>query len=447
MARPSLLDLKRFFRTAAQRRRPESRASGRLAGRVIALGHALLSERGEVSGARLAKEAVAAYRALDTEGLRVFFDLLVEQFSPDPDEVARCADAYRSEPSQVNLITLERAVEPPRQELFRRINMAPGGTGVLVDMRGRLLSEVAARSEWAGIDADLAHLLASWFNRGFLVLQRIDWRTPALVLEKLIHYEAVHEIQGWKDLHRRLEADRRCYAFFHPALPDEPLIFIEVALTRGMSASVQPLLEPDSPLVDPESANCAIFYSITSCQPGLRGVSFGNLLIKQVAEDLGREFPKLKTFATLSPIPGFRNWLAEAAPEHPALLPLLERFEAPDWHKDGPATDLQRDLTRLCGYYLLHAKNGHEPLDTVERFHLGNGARLERINWLGDVSPAGLLRSAGMMVNYVYRLGEVERNHETYAREHRVVAARRIEALAKESLLAREADRQAESAT
>ncbi|HEX8012691.1 MAG TPA: malonyl-CoA decarboxylase [Casimicrobiaceae bacterium] len=443
MARSSLLTFKRFFRSATRRRRPESRASGRQAGRVIALGHALLSERGEVSGARLAKEAVAAYGALDAEGLRLFFDLLVEQFSPDPDEVARRADAYRSEPSQANLISLVRAVEPPRQELFRRLNMAPGGTGVLVDMRGKLLSEAAARPEWSGIEADLAHLLASWFNRGFLVLQRIDWRTPALILEKLIHYEAVHEIQGWNDLHRRLDADRRCYAFFHPALPDEPLIFIEVALTRGMSASVQPLLEPDSPLVDPESANCAIFYSITSCQPGLRGVSFGNLLIKQVAEDLGREFPRLKTFATLSPIPGFSNWLAEAAPEHPALLPLLERFEAPDWHKDGAATDLHRELMRLCGYYLLHAKNGHEPLDTVERFHLGNGARLERINWLGDTSPAGLLRSAGMMVNYVYRLGEVERNHEAYAREHRVVAARRIEALAKESLLAQQADRRA----
>jgi malonyl-CoA decarboxylase len=436
MARPSLLDLKRFFRAATHGRHPESRATGRLAGRVIALGHALLSERGEVSGARLAKDAVAAYRAFDADGLRVFFDLLVEQFSPDPQEVERCAGAYRSEPSQSNLIALQHAVEPPRQELFRRLNMAPGGTGVLVDLRGRLLSELGANPQWAGIEADLAHLLASWFNRGFLVLQRIDWRTPALVLEKLIHYEAVHQIQGWDDLHRRLDADRRCYAFFHPALPDEPLIFIEVALTRGMSASIQSLLETDSPLVEAESANCAIFYSITSCQAGLRGVSFGNLLIKQVAEDLGREFPNLKTFATLSPIPGFRNWLTETAPEHPALLPILERFDAPDWHTTGAtANDLQPELMRLCAHYLLYAKNGHEPLDTVERFHLGNGARLERVNWLGDTSPAGLLRSAGMMVNYVYHLGDVERNHEAYAREHRVVAARRIEAAARESLL------------
>ena len=437
MARPSLFNLKRFFRAAERRQRGVSRTTGRQAGRAIALCHALLSERGEVSGARLARDALSAYHALDESGLGVFFDLLVEQFSPDPEEVERCADAYRSEPTQANVIALQHAVEPPRQELFRRVNMAPGGTGVLVDMRGRLLRHLADKPEWAGIEADLAHLLASWFNRGFLVLQRIDWRTSALVLEKLIQYEAVHEIQGWNDLHRRLGADRRCYAFFHPALPDEPLIFIEIALTRGMSASVQPLLAPDSPIVDPESANCAIFYSITSCQTGLRGISFGNLLIKQVAEDLGREFPRVKTFATLSPVPGFRNWLADAATKHSALLPLLEQLDAPGWNRDGARPDLQRELTRLCAYYLLHAKQGNEAFDSTERFHLGNGARLERINWLGDTSSAALLRCAGMMVNYVYRLGDVDRNHEAYAREHRIVAARRIEALAQESRLGR----------
>jgi len=437
MPRAALFNLKRFFRAAERRQRGGSRATGRHAGRVIGLCHALLSERGEVSGARLARDTLSAYRALDEAGLGVFFDLLVEQFSPDPEEVERCAEAYRGEPTQANVIALQHAVEPPRQELFRRLNMAPGGTGVLVDMRGRLLRDLGDKPEWAGIEADLAHLLASWFNRGFLVLQRIDWRTSALVLEKLIQYESVHEIQGWNDLHRRLGADRRCYAFFHPALPDEPLIFIEIALTRGMSASVQPLLAPDSPIVDPETADCAIFYSITSCQTGLRGVSFGNLLIKQVAEDLGREFPRVKTFATLSPIPGFRSWLADAATEHSALLPLVEQLDAPGWNRDGTRAELQRELTRLGAYYLLHAKQGNEALDSVERFHLGNGARLERINWLGDTSSAGLVRSAGMMVNYVYRLGDVDRNHEAYAREHRIVAARRIEALAKESRLGR----------
>jgi malonyl-CoA decarboxylase len=439
--RPSLLHLKRYLRSASREGRAASRAAGHHAGRVVALCHALLSERGEVSGARLAHDAVAAYRELDEASLALFFDLLVRQFSPDPAEVERCADAYRDEPSQANALALQQAVEPPRQELFRRLNMASGGTALLVDMRGRLLQRAGEKPDWSGIEADLAHLLASWFNRGFLNLQRIDWRTSALVLEKLIRYEAVHEIRDWNDLHRRLGADRRCYAFFHPALPDEPLIFIEVALTRGMSAKVQPLLEPDSPVVDMQAANCAIFYSITNCLRGLRGISFGNMLIKQVAEDLGREFPRVKTFATLSPIPGFRTWLSSAAETHSELASLVDRLDAQGIPPGDGSTDLQRELERLCAYYLLHAKHGQEALDSVERFHLGNGARLERINWLGDTSRTGLQRSAGMMVNYVYRLGEVERNHEAYAREHRIVAVRRIEALAKESLLARNGGR------
>jgi malonyl-CoA decarboxylase len=256
------------------------------------------------------------------------------------------------------------------------------------------------------------------------------------VLEKLIKYEAVHEIQGWPDLHRRLEADRRCYAFFHPALPDEPVIFIEVALTRGMSARVQPLLDLESRVTDPASANCAIFYSITNCQEGLRGVSFGNLLIKQVAEDLGREFPRLKTFATLSPIPGFRKWLAGIAKEQPKIQAILARLDAGRWFDDrAVAAEMQRQLVRLCAHYLLHAKQGRDPLDPVARFHLGNGARMEKLNWLGDISEMGMRRSAGLMVNYVYRLEDVERNHEVYARERQVVAARRFEVLARESLV------------
>ncbi len=442
MDKPSFLQ--RLFRSMALGSRSGlTRAAVRNARRAITLCHALLSERGEVSGARLAREALLAYQSLGGPALGAFFDLLVKEFSPDPEEVGRCADSYRRDPSQANLIRLQRVVEPPRQELFRRLNMAPGGTAVLVEMRRRLLHDMAERPQWAGVELDLAHLLASWFNRGFLVLQRIDWRTSALVLEKLIRYEAVHEIQGWNDLHRRLEADRRCYAFFHPALPEEPVIFIEVALTRGMSAKVQPLLRTESPVVDPVSADCAIFYSITNCQEGLRGVSFGNFLIKQVAEDLGREFPKLKTFATLSPIPGFRKWLEKEAstrvgqPEHETLVALLARLNAPNWYRDAKtAMDLQQPLLRLCSHYLLQAKHGPDPLDPVERFHLGNGARLERLNWLADTSAAGMRRSAGMMVNYVYRLAEVERNHESYAHEHRVIASRRLEDLARESALA-----------
>jgi malonyl-CoA decarboxylase len=429
---------RRLFGSIGRRPGIVPRAAVRRARHAISLCHALMSERGEVSGARIAREALSAYQELDEAALGIYCDLLVKEFSPDPEEVGRAADAYRADPSQANLIELQHVVEPPRQELFRRLNMAAGGTGVIVEMRRRLLGLLRERPYYAGIDADLSHLLNSWFNRGFLVLERIDWRTPALVLEKLIRYEAVHEIQGWPDLHRRLEADRRCYAFFHPSLPDEPLIFIEVALTRGMSSRVQPLLDLESPVADPSSANCAIFYSITNCQEGLRGVSFGNLLIKQVAEELGREFPKLKTFATLSPIPGFRKWLATAAKEHAGIGLLLARLDAGRWFDDhAVAADMQRQLVRLCAYYLTHAKKGKEPLDPVARFHLGNGARMERLNWLGDISEMGMRRSVGLMVNYVYRLDDVERNHEAYARERRVIAARRFEVLARDSLVAR----------
>jgi malonyl-CoA decarboxylase len=428
---------RRLFGAIARRPGTVPRSAVRRARHAISLCHALMSERGEVSGGRIAREALAAYQELDDAALGIYFDLLVKEFSPDPGEVGRAADAYRQDPSQANLIELQRVVEPPRQELFRRLNMADGGTAVLVEMRRRLLKLLSERPYYAGIDADLAHLFNSWFNRGFLVLQRIDWRTPALVLEKLIRYEAVHEIQGWPDLHRRLEADRRCYAFFHPALPDEPLIFIEVALTRGLASRVQPLLDLESPVADPSSANCAIFYSITNCQEGLRSVSFGNLLIKQVAEDLGREFPRVKTFSTLSPIPGFRRWLAGIAKEKPEVGKLLAQLDGGRWFDDHAVADaIRRELVRLCSYYLVHAKQGRDPLDPVARFHLGNGARMERLNWLGDVSEMGMRRSVGMMVNYVYRLDDVERNHESYAREHHVVASRRFEVLARESLAA-----------
>jgi malonyl-CoA decarboxylase len=428
------------------------RAAVRDARRTIWLCHALLSERGDVSGARLAREALAAYQGLEDPALGVFFDLLVKEFSPDPQEVGRAADLYRQDSSQSNLIRLQRAVEPRRQELFRRLNMVPGGTAVLLEMRSRVLKLLVERPHWIGIDADLMHLFSSWFNRGFLVLQRIDWRTSAMVLEKLIKYEAVHEIQGWPDLRRRLQSDRRCYAYFHPVLPDEPVIFIEVALTRGISTHVQPLLDLNSAIADPTSADCATFYSITNCQEGLRGVSFGNLLIKQVAEDLGREFPRLKTFATLSPIPGFRRWLVEKSVECPPLADLLAGTDAPSFAPGGAtegrpsvaaaaaeegAAEMQRQLIRLCAHYLLYAKQGRDPLDPVARFHLGNGARLERLNWLGDTSVNGMRRSAGLMVNYVYRLDEVERNHEAYARDGRIAAARRFEVLARESLVAR----------
>jgi malonyl-CoA decarboxylase len=413
---------------------------------VIALCHALISGRGEVSGARLATDVLKAYQSLAGPARDVFFDLLVDEFSPDPSEVAGAADAFRAELSQANLIRLQAAVESPRQELFRRFNMAPGGTGLLVEMRRQLLTTLGEHPEWAGIDADLAHLFRSWFNRGFLVLQRIDWRTSALVLERLIHHEAVHQIQGWRDLRRRLEVDRRCYAFFSPALQDEPLIFIEVALTRGLPAKVQPLLDPDAPVFDPTDATCAIFYSITNCQEGLRGVSLGNFLIKQVAEDLGRGFHRLKTFATLSPIPGFARWLTSGSdfprrkPVSPDLAMLIDRLDRSDPLVGAHINPvLEAELTRLCAYYLLHAKRGKAPLDPVARFHLANGARLQRLNWMGDTSASGLGRSLGLTVNYVYHIADVERNHEAYAKEYRVVASRELERLAR-SVIARADD-------
>jgi malonyl-CoA decarboxylase len=432
--------LTRVFRSLTRHRSAGAQNADRSARHVADLCHALLSERGEVSGARRATDVLSAYRALDALALGAFFDLLILEFSPDPVIIERAADAYRANASQENLVRLQAAVEPPRQELFRRFNMAVDGISLLVDMRRQLLPTLAAHPQRVGIDVDLIHLFRSWFNRGFLVLRRIDWRTSALVLERLIHYESVHQIQGWDDLHRRLEADRRCYAFFHPALPDEPLIFIEVALTRGMTAKVQPLLDQKAPVIDLAGADCAIFYSITNCQQGLRGVSFGNFLIKQVAEDLGRAFPRLKTFATLSPIPGFRDWLTRASgPPAPALsrklvtlLETLDQAESIDERSFGP--ELRTEISRLCAYYLLHAKRGKAPLDPVARFHLANGARLQRLNWMGDTSQTGMSRSLGMTANYLYRLAEVESNHEAYAKEHHIVASYQLERLAKEAV-------------
>jgi malonyl-CoA decarboxylase len=430
--------LTRILRSLGRHPAPGGRGADGAAFHVADLCHALLSERGEVSGARLAADVVSAYRALDPSGVDAFFDLLVTQFSLDPAVVARAAEAYSANSSRANLIWLQSSVEPPRQELFRRFNMARGGISVLVEMRRQLLPTLGAHPHRADIDVDLIHLFRSWFNRGFLVLQQIDWRTSAAVLERLIHYESVHQIQGWEDLRRRLEADRRCYAFFHPALPDEPLIFIEVALTRGMTAKVQPLLDQKAPVIDPGRADCAIFYSITNCQEGLRGVSFGNFLIKQVAEDLGRAFPRLRTFATLSPVPGFRDWLTRTGESLvPALSPELATLIGTVEHgapidERSYSDELRTEITRLCAYYLLHAKRGSAPLDSVARFHLANGARLQRLNWMGDTSQTGLIRSLGLTANYLYRLADVEHNHEAYAQDHHIVASPQLQRLARQ---------------
>ncbi len=392
---------------------------------------ARLAESGEYASTALAREAVARWHALEEPAREQLFDVLAAGYSPAEAQLQAAAAAYQAQPSSDNLIRLQQASESPRRELFDRLNMTPGGTAALVQMRSELLKRIKQHPAWRPLDYDLRRRLRSWFNRGFLRLERIDWRTAALVLEKLIDYEAVHAVQGWPDLRRRLQADRRCYAFFHPQLPDEPIIFIEVALTHGMSARVQPLLDVRAPVGDPMRADCAMFYSITNCQEGLRGISFGNQLIKQVAEDLKLEFPHLRRFATLSPIPGLRRWLDGNAP--PALV---ARIADPAWHLGEIPDALQEELTRLCAYYLVRAKQDDgEPLDPVARFHLGNGASLDRLNFLGDTSESGMARSAGLMVNYVYWLAELEKNHERYFRERLVNASPAIEKLARECAL------------
>lgn len=421
----------------------EGRRAHRRARQVIELFQSLLSQRGEVSGALIARDALAAYNALPKNARPAFYDSLAAEFTPNRTALDLAYRAYETQPTQANLVRLQRCVEAPRQELFRRLNAANGGTASLVAMRREVLSGLRENPQWAGIDSDLQHLFGSWFNRGFLTLERIDWYTPAVVLEKLIEYEAVHEIAGWHDLRRRLAADRRCFAFFHAALPHEPLIFIEVAFTKGMSTAIEPLLALDSPQIDPQTADTAIFYSITNCQTGLRGISFGNLLIKQVAQRLGHEFPRIKTFATLSPIPGLRAWLnsqadeLKARPEAAAVVEAMTCMDQTDWHKTPAVAErVRKSLMPLAAWYLAYARQENEAADPVARFHLGNGARLERLNWLADTSPRALKNSAGMMVNYLYRLEDVENNHELYVREQKVAASRILLRLADECPLA-----------
>jgi malonyl-CoA decarboxylase len=391
--------------------------------------HALLSQRGEASGAALAREVLVAYGGLDAAGRAEFFQQLVDEFSPEPEAIVGAAEAYRAQPSTAMLSALARVVEAPRQELFRRLNMAPGGTAALVEMRALLLEQIPDRPAWGAIDADLLHLLRSWFNRGFLLLERIDWHTPAVVLEKLIQYEAVHAIDGWDDLRRRLAQDRRCFAFFHPALPDEPLIFVEVALVRGIADRVQPLLDRSAAIIEPADADTAVFYSISDCQPGLRGISFGNFLIKQVAAELQAELPNLRTFATLSPVQGFRAWLEATSQLEGLASELAAKLDGEAPASLADAQDLAARLLPLCAAYLVQARRDGQLLDPVARFHLRNGARLERINWAADLSPQGLAGSAGIMVNYLYRLDQVERNHEDFVNKGRVVRSRRVDAL------------------
>jgi malonyl-CoA decarboxylase len=403
---------------------------------LIELCEALLSGRGEASGTAMAREVLDRYRHLDEPSRLSFFETLARTYGPDRERLAQAIEGWRAQPNDADASGLHFASEPRRQELIRRLNRAPGGTSELVAMRADLLGLMDGHKDLAALDRDVVHLLSSWFNRGFLVLRRIDWSTPANILEQIIRYEAVHEIRDWDDLRRRIDpVDRRCYAFFHPALVDEPLIFVEVALTESIPAAIAPLLAKDRQLVPTERARTAVFYSISNTQRGLGGISFGSFLIKQVVEELRRELPKLENFVTLSPVPGFMRWLKQAAdvPLSDEDRALLDRLDQPAWFENAElAAQLRTVLEPLAAYYFLKARTPKGRLiDSVARFHLGNGARLERIDWLGDVSPKGLRESAGLMVNYLYRLEDIEKNHEAYANQDEIVASSAVKKVLK----------------
>ncbi|MBS0657080.1 MAG: malonyl-CoA decarboxylase [Verrucomicrobia bacterium] len=397
-------------------------------GDLVQLAEQLLSRRGEASAVAHARALLTALATAGPEARLDFFRALAERFGPDRFAVERAVQALPTVPEAVE--ALHAASEPRRQALFRRLNFAPGGTQALVGLRAELLALLPQHPELKPVDADFVHLFSSWFNRGFLVLSRIDWHTPAAVLEKLIRYEAVHAIQGWDDLRHRVDPpDRRCYGFFHPQLPDEPLIFVEVALARELPSAVAPLLDRSRPPLPADEATTAVFYSISNTQRGLEGISFGNFLIKQVVEDLQRELPGLKQFVTLSPVPGFAAWLTQARKAGGSLEAGLRRALAPldeaGWAEDeARAESLRPALFAAAAAYFLTARTATgRPLDPVARFHLGNGARLERFHFLADRSPRGLRQSHGLMVNYLYALRDIEAQHEAYAEQGAVAAA------------------------
>ncbi len=385
----------------------------------------------------MARQLLDRYRSLSLERRLEFLLMLAERFGPDHASLDRAITAYQSGPNPRTALSLHNAAEPRRQELIRRLNRAPGGTEKLVRMREDVIRELPKNPALEAVDIDFVHLFSSWFNPGFLELRRIDWSTPADLLEKIIRYEAVHEIKSWTDLRRRLApGDRRCFAFFHPTLADEPLVFVEVALTSEAPSSIAPLLAEARP-GRTARATTAVFYSISNCQPGLRGVSLGNFLVKHVVEELLRELPNLKTFVTLSPVPRFGGWLRrERESKSSQVLSSAERsalraLDQPGW-PGHPQTSraLQPILTSAIAQYLLLARDpSGKPVDSVAKFHLGNGARLERVNWMGDPSPKGLSEGSGFMVNYLYDLSRIERNHELFANKGEVVASAAVRRL------------------
>ena len=395
-------------------RRPFQRG-GSKEGSISKLCLSLLSEVTEVSGLQLAGVILEKYHDLDEKGRLDFFSFLNKDLDIDPDLLVSLAQKYQETQSPEIFKRLSEASEPRRKELFRRLNHAPGATADLVKMREQLLSLLRENPSYARTDFDFIHLLKSWFNRGFLVLRQITWDTSASILEKIVEYEAVHEIKNLEDLRRRLlPKDRRCFAFFHPSMPDDPLIFVEVALTNGVATSIQKVLSESREEIDLQGANSAIFYSISNCQEGLSGISFGNSLIKQVAQDLSREMPHLKTFVTLSPIPGLTKWIKDEG---------LEKL-----------VEDQGMLKQITAHYLVEAKGkNRRPIDPVAKFHLGNGAIIHQINIDADLSEKGLLQSKGVMVNYLYDLSKISRNVELFSKEGEISANTTIKSLSRQA--------------
>ena len=394
---------------------------------IFQLCEALLSAEGEVSGLGLASTVLARYQDLSAEEKLGFFQFLNTELEFDPAEVARLAAEYQTSGAVGDYKAFSHAAEPRRQELLRRLNQPVGATAELVAMRVDLLNLLKEHPELARTNLDFVHLLGSWFNRGFLVLKQIDWNTPARILDKIVAYEAVHQIDDWDDLRRRLyPPDRRCFAFFHPSMPDEPLIFVEVALTTEIPGSIDDLLSEGRDPLEADQAKVAVFYSISNCQKGLTGISFGNLLIKQVVAELSLECPQIAQFVTLSPIPGLNRWLdTQVGDEN-----LGHAAEAVLTLRASP-----EDLKAMAARYLLTAKRDETmPLDPVARFHLGNGAEIHNIHADADMSQNGLIQSSGAMVNYLYDLSHTERNHEDFAMNGTVTASKQVQALAKAAL-------------
>ena len=407
----------------------------------------LTARGGEVSSRARAALLGQAYLTLNNEGRIRYLAILANELSVSPEALKEARDIIDDANStQEKISKLRGLLTPPRVSLLTRFNDLPQGVKFLVDLRADVLAFMDKAPDLKSLDYDLKRLLNSWFDIGFLELKRLTWKDPAELLEKLIEYEAVHEISSWDDLKNRLDSDRRCYAFFHPCMPDEPLIFVEIALVKGIARSIQSLLDENAPTIDPGDADTAIFYSITNTQTGLQGIHFGSFLIKQVLDDLKRDLPQLNKFATLSPVPGLMEYLAALSLDKEAqLVDAAHRAELEKDYGSGTVrevlgagiwklklegnTVLKPIMMKLCAHYLVNEKKGSRSRDPVANFHLNNGARLENINWLGDTSEHGLLQSAGIMVNYVYSLNDIEKNHETYRASGEVVASSVVKAI------------------